>query len=411
MKKLILAIVMMAAAASVNALTTLGTGDDDCLDNGFLVDDSYSWNGDSYVYCELPADIAVGDAVELLVENDDGYKILWVLPQVVVVGDGQVQGALPATADDTRLIIEGGANIVGAIGNSALVITRGASIEAAGSSNHPVVFSSLDEGFAGAGEWGGLIISGFGVANGCNSGADTCTMEGVSDGTFYYGGSADTTHSSGSLSYVVITEGGHEVQVDTDGDPDPNSNSGDEINGLTLYAVNDTTSIFGVHVNENDDDGIEFFGGDVDVTNLWLTCNGDDSVDWDFGYTGDITNVSVVQANGQDHAFELANNPDDDNALPRSNGGVENATVVLAGGAVDVPFKLKEGTDASFKNVVVSGYAGINCEVPGQIHSVTTTDFNGVLYDCNNATGLLPVSTSQAGFSTPTFWADAPACN
>ncbi|ARU26755.1 hypothetical protein [Cellvibrio sp. PSBB006] len=429
MKKLMLSagFLAMALGASFSnaAVVTLGLHPA-CNGNGTLINPAYPWNGSTYRYCQLPSNIAVGNnTIELPVTvpfAGSTTPILWVLPQVVTVGNGQSATATPAGVDKTEIVIGAGAKVAGAIENSALVMTRGTKLTANGWDEveqviKPIIFSSLDNGFSGQGEWGGVILSGFGVSNQCNSGyvSANCTMEGISAGTYYFGGGADTNMSSGTLNYVVITEGGSVVDVDTDGDPDPNSNSGDEINGLTLYAVNDTTSINNVHIHDNLDDGIEFFGGDVDVSNLWLTCHKDDSVDWDHGYTGNLQNVQIIQKSGADHAFELASNPNDPDAPPRAHGTVTNASVTLLSGTADSPFSFKEGTDASLSNVVISGYSGIACNVAGTYHQVTTSDFSLIEYGCSNSTGLLPASnTSATGFTSASFWTTAqgnPGCN
>jgi hypothetical protein len=424
MKKLILSASVLAmsfsAAFSHAAVVNLGLSFA-CNQNGTLINPAYSWNGETYRYCELPSDIAVGDNTIQLAATATlgGTKILWVLPQVVTVGDGQSSSATPATVDRTQIVIGEGARIAGAIQNSALVMTRGTRLDVNGEEDNPVIFSSLDEGFSGKGEWGGVVLSGFGVSNQCNDGyVDTyCTMEGISDGTYYFGGGADTEMSSGELNYVVITEGGSVIDVDTDGDPDPNSNSGDEINGLTLYTVGSDTKLNYIHIHDNLDDGIEFFGGqEVDASDLWLTCNQDDSVDWDHGYQGNLEHIQIIQQEGADHAFELAGNPNDDDAMPFSDSFVSDVSITFVGSSiVDSPFSFKEGTDASLNNVVITGYSGIACNVAGTSHRVTTSDLTLIEYDCANTTGLFPPSNPLAtGFTAASFWTSAqgnPGCN
>ena len=426
MKKLMLSASVLAmsvaAAYSHAAVVNLGLSAA-CNFNGTLTNPAYSWNGETYRYCELPSDISVGNnTIELAATATlGGTKILWVLPQVVTVGDGHSSSATPAGADKTKIVIAAGAKVAGAIQNSALVMTRGTSLDVNGTAASPVIFSSLDNGFSGKGEWGGVILSGFGISNQCNDGyVDSyCTMEGISAGTYYFGGGADTTMSSGSLNYVVITEGGSVIDVDTDGDPDENSNSGDEINGLTLYAVGSDTELNNIHIHDNLDDGIEFFGGQgVNATDLWLTCNQDDSVDWDHGYQGDLLNVQIIQQQGADHAFELAGNPNDPNATPYSDASITNASVTVVGGigGVDSPFSFKEGTDASLHNVVLAGFGpGLDCNVANTNHRVNTSDITKIGYDCANSTGLFPSSdTSATGYTASSFWTATqgnPGCN
>lgn len=378
----------------------------------------------SYRRCDLPADIAVSGTVTLP-KAVGGTNIMWTMPSVVTVGNGQLAGKTPSTAVHTVLAIEAGAYLVGAIANSALVITRGAEIDADGTSSEPIVFASIDNNFTGTGEWGGVILSSWDNVNECNTTlGDECAMEGISQGQFYYGGyiNESTTAawdniSSGTMAYVVIAEGGHAVNVDIDGDPDPNSNTGDEINGLTLYGVSSETSIANIHVHNNDDDAIEFFGGDVDAARLWLTCAGDDSVDWDQGYRGDVTFVNIRQKDGADHAFELANNTNNYTATPVSDGNISRVTLTFVNPAnVDVPFRLKEGTGGNFSSVEIAGAYTGNCfgdtSDPINQHVVTSSDLTNIEYSCADNANLLGASASITGFTNATFWADYPGnCN
>jgi hypothetical protein len=363
------------------------------------------------------------------------------------VGDGYAQNTAYASADHTELTIEAGVHVVASASNAALVIARGAKLNAQGTVNDPIVFSSLDdtsftgtgEDFTGEGEWGGVILSGYGVANECTS-SDSCLMEGISSDYYFGFGDEpvdeDTTgltaeeilalkveqqgnakYSSGSLSYVVITEGGTEINVN---DPDAVANGGDEINGLTLYGVTSATTINNIHVNENYDDGIEFFGGDVAVSDIWLTCNGDDSVDWDYGFHGSITRVYIEQGdkNGaEDHAFELAGNPNNYAATPLATASVEGAYVEFKGDNADADtdflFNLKEGTDGYFNNIVVTGYTTGTTQDCDTISStnITSADFGAMTVDCSVVD---PTTFSPSGSSSfakvASFWT-APACN
>ncbi|WP_250463264.1 hypothetical protein [Microbulbifer litoralis] len=335
--------------------------------------------------------------------SENPVSIVWTLPGIVEVGNGSGASATPSSVDHTVLQIEAGAQIAGAVdSNSGLLISRGASIDAVGTAQDPIVFSSLDDNYSESGEWGGLVIAGFGQSNDCPNDTGSCEMEGVAAGHYFGGGLADS-YSSSTLRYVVIAEGGHVIE------------DGNEINGLTLYAVDDANAtIENVHVHNNADDGIEFFGGDAEVDNLWLTCNEDDSVDWDTGFHGSIENLSILQGgagasnlDSAGYAFELAGNPNDPSNQPQSNGSVTNASITLASGAVqtDEVFRLKEGTLGSFTNIDISGYAGVGCD---DIDANSSGSFSSLAYDCN-ATDL-PAETSATGFTSASFWS-APACD
>ena len=78
------------------------------------------------------------------------------------------------------------------------------------------------------------------------------------------------------LKYVVITEGGTVLST------------GDEINGLSLNAVGSRTVMDYIQINDNLDDGIEYYGGTANIKHLVVTGAGDDSVDWDEGFQGNL---------------------------------------------------------------------------------------------------------------------------
>ena len=81
-------------------------------------------------------------------------------------------------------------------------------------------------------------------------------IEGIpaSDLNGLYGGT-EATDNSGVLKYISIRHGG------------ANIGEGNEINGLTLGGVGSGTTIENIEIVANDDDGIEWFGGTVNVKN------------------------------------------------------------------------------------------------------------------------------------------------
>ena len=81
-----------------------------------------------------------------------------------------------------------------------------------------------------------------------------------------YGGgsSSNNNDNSGVFKYVQIRHGGAEI------------GEGNEINGLTLGGVGSATDIHHVEIIANLDDGLECFGGSVDVSNVLVWGQGDD---------------------------------------------------------------------------------------------------------------------------------------
>ena len=80
---------------------------------------------------------------------------------------------------------------------------------------------------------------------------------------------------------------------------------GNEINALTLGCVGDCTTINNIEIMSNSDDGIELFGGTVNVENLLVWGCADDFVDVDLGYGGNINNVLLVPDYVANNTLEL----------------------------------------------------------------------------------------------------------
>jgi len=184
---------------------------------------------------------------------------------------------------------------------TALLIARGGKLMAEGTSTSPIIFTSVaDQILPGEiaspnlqstvnGLWGGLLILGNAPISAASA---SMQIEGipVSDLNGLYGGT-DPTDNSGSIKYVSIRHGG------------ANIGEGNEINGLTLGGVGSGTTIENVEIIANQDDGIEWFGGAVNVKNAIIWNAGDDAVDTDQAWSGTLDNFVVV--NPGDECFEL----------------------------------------------------------------------------------------------------------
>tara|TARA_Y100000004_G_scaffold43379_1_gene47490 strand:- start:388 stop:1554 length:1167 start_codon:yes stop_codon:yes gene_type:complete len=203
-----------------------------------------------------------------------------------------------SVVNGATLTIEPGTVIKAAPGSgsnaSTLIITTGSKIMALGTKEEPIIFTSIQEAPIGArGLWGGVII--LGEAIGSFSGnVDKCQIDGIpaSDSAGLYGGN-NNHDNSGIFQYVSIRHGGTEI------------GEGNEINGLTLGCVGDGTIVDNIEVMDNVDDGIEFFGGTVNATNLLIWGQGDDGLDIDQGFAGTISNAMIVLTQASDHALEI----------------------------------------------------------------------------------------------------------
>ncbi|NNL32327.1 MAG: hypothetical protein HKO80_03880, partial [Flavobacteriaceae bacterium] len=143
------------------------------------------------------------------------------------------------------------------------------------------------------GLWGGLLVLGNAP---CSFSGDIseAQIEGIpADDTFGLYGGTDAADNSGVIQYISIRHGGALI------------GEGNEINGLTLGGVGTGTIIENIEVVANVDDGIEFFGGTVNVSNLLVWAQGDDAIDIDQAYSGTIDNAVVVLGDFSDHALEI----------------------------------------------------------------------------------------------------------
>ncbi|MBP9151828.1 MAG: hypothetical protein KBF73_06060 [Flavobacteriales bacterium] len=200
------------------------------------------------------------------------------------------------------LTIAAGAIIKGNLGTetnaSALVVAKGGRIIAQGTASNPIIFTSeLDNIEIGekAGtnltktdneKWGGIIILGNAPIS-AENGDVSANIEGIPANLGYgvYGGS-DAADDSGILNYVSIRHGGITI------------GEGNELNGLTLGGVGTGTSISNIEIYATLDDGIEFFGGTVNVSNALVFFQGDDGLDVDQNYSGTVDGFAVIHGDG-----------------------------------------------------------------------------------------------------------------
>ncbi|MCM2349792.1 MAG: hypothetical protein NDI69_07210 [Bacteriovoracaceae bacterium] len=246
--------------------------------------------------------------------------------------------------DNSTIRIQAGTKILGEP-KSFLAIQRGSKILAEGSSAKPIVFTSINAVNRKRGEWGGLVINGNAPINACKPGTQLCEAisEGIKIEPVKFGGN-DPLDNSGVLKYVRVEFAGYPMSQDN------------ELNGITFNAVGEGTEVDYIQVNMNADDGVEFFGGTVNVKHLVLTNNEDDSLDWDMGFTGKIQYLLVKQADDSaDNGIEADNFKSPMNASPRSNPTISNATF-LGGKNSAYGLLLRRGTSASFYNTILTGF-------------------------------------------------------
>ncbi|ARU26735.1 serine/threonine protein kinase [Cellvibrio sp. PSBB006] len=212
--------------------------------------------------------------------------------------------------DGSVLRLEAGAILAFRSNDDYMVINRGSQIYAEGTVDAPVIVTSDSDavdGTVGAEDvqqWGGMIINGFGVTNKCSytgtmMDGDLATSdchvdaEGKSGaGQTQYGGD-NNEDSSGSLNYFIVKHTGAQVAP------------GNDLNGISFNAVGSGTEVNYLQVYSTYDDGIEFFGGAVDINHFVALYVRDDSIDIDEGYVGTIDYALVIQGEEDgDHCIE-----------------------------------------------------------------------------------------------------------
>lgn len=244
------------------------------------------------------------------VTNNITADATWTSDKIYILG-----GRITVTSGAT-LTIEAGTIIKGEAGTganaTALLIARGGKLMANGTATAPIIFTSIADEIlpeditAGNfespnldpdinGLWGGVIVLGratISASDDNDNDVSEIQIEGIptSDSNGLYGGDNDADNS-GVINYISIRHGGSNI------------GSGNEINGLTLGGVGSGTTISNVEVVANQDDGIEWFGGTVDVSNVVVWNAGDDGIDTDQSWAGTLDNFVVITPSGS--CFEL----------------------------------------------------------------------------------------------------------
>ena len=255
------------------------------------------------------------------------------------------------------LTIQPGTIVKGEVGTGAnasvLVIARGATINAAGTATAPIIFTSLADEIAlgqqagtnldessAKGFWGGLII--LGAAPTSPKTGATEQIEGIPADVIEgnYGGT-DAADNSGVLTYVSIRFGGTLI------------GEGNEINGLTLGGVGNGTTINHIEVVGNVDDGIECFGGTVNIDHALVMYQGDDAFDIDQSYSGTINNFIYIAGADSDHGLEIDGPEGSEN--PDGQFKLQNGS--LKGNAVQSEFAdFRSGAQGMVDNLYFFGF-------------------------------------------------------
>ncbi|MFC5048058.1 hypothetical protein ACFSTE_01425 [Aquimarina hainanensis] len=248
-------------------------------------------------------------------------------------------GPLKVKSGNT-LTIEAGTIIKAKSGRTDvfLAVEQGAKIEAKGTAAAPIRFTS-DASNPAPGDWGGIVVAG---KTPTNKGA---TAETEVAGLNY--GGTDTEDNSGTLSYVIAEYTGAKI------------NGEQEFNGISLYTIGTKTTINNIAVFNGADDGVEFFGGTVNVENILCVNIKDDMFDFTEGYTGKITNAFGVRekdfsdATEDPRGIEGDSNGSNTAATPVSKPTFENVTIInlSADTALKSGAEIRRGSEVTINNL------------------------------------------------------------
>jgi hypothetical protein len=279
-------------------------------------------------------------------------------------------------ANGATLTIQPGTKIMGDFTTlgSSLFILRGAKIDAVGTADAPIIFtSSRAPGQRQPGDWGGLILIGnakinrSGTVNVEGTGTDGSTVASGKNYTLAYSGGTADDDNSGTLSYVRVEFAGFAPRPD------------EELNSFTFAAVGTATRISYLQAMAGLDDSYEFFGGGLTGDHLVSYEAGDDHFDMSEGFHGKLQYLialQTTQVTPRTGSGSLATDPEgiendgcngagcDNgfNSTPFTTPVIANFTLIGTGDAATsgssggLGMMLRRGTGGYYVNGVIARY-------------------------------------------------------
>lgn len=320
------------------------------------------------------------------------------------------------------LTIEAGTVIRGiatatAADKGALLIAKGARINAVGTPEKPIVFTSgFPVGQRTRGDWSGILIVG---RSHVNTDAGTRQYEALPTETeaLYGGGlNPDENDNSGIIQFARVEFAGNNYL--------PNQ----ELNSLTFGAVGAGTRIDNVQASFGLDDSFEWFGGSSNHKNLIAFAGSDDDYDCDEGYNGKVQyaialrhpNVFENAANGTSNGFEHDNNtglnvvPGNTNPTPVTMPTFSQVTIMgpIRSGETTAPqgslfgraLELRSSSATGLFNSIVAGYPQVLRMINGSATARPATQEKALTDSLIVRYNFLvqPVGTRWAATNVPT---------
>lgn len=335
-----------------------------------------------YRVCKLPARFTSDDTLPFI------KGLVYQIDGRVDVGSDK---GFASTGTDVTLTIEPGV-ILFATADSFFVVNRGNTIQSNGTADRPIVWTSRDNvlGLANdnsQAQWGGVVLLGRGQHSDCttlvfNTAANPTAnpqcegqLEGTATTTLF--GGNDNSDSSGSFTFNQIRFSGFEIAP------------GNELQSLTTGGIGTGTTISNMLSFNSSDDGIEFFGGAVNASNLAVIGASDDSLDADTGVQANLDSVIAVQRSNTGDSLVEFDSPDDladgtpGNALPQSRLQINNFTFVQRSSASSQMVRARGGAALSLTNGVLdANNICIRIDEAPTLNALI--GFDSVVGDCNN---------------------------
>ncbi|MDO4229297.1 MAG: hypothetical protein Q4C98_05740 [Capnocytophaga sp.] len=347
----------------------------------------------------------------------------------VLKGEITQSQTLDATKEyilDGALVIKSGATLTIPAGtvikanqgfDKYILVTQGGKLNVEGTAEKPVRITA-NSTTPKAGFWGGVIINGKAKLSG--DWTDTSIPQGSTeiDSSLPYGGTTDNDNS-GSIQYLVLEYTGARSSADI------------EHNGLTLNGVGSGTTIKNVYVYECADDGIEFFGGSVNVTNFLCVNTDDDMFDVTQGWTGTLENCygvwegNFASSESDPRGVEADGNLDGANPMHtnQSTFTITNMTINLkiaqstdATKIMQDVVKVRRGATATINNALVKGTGQVTDLVDlkdGKGKGIATISLTNALtttitgkeanIDSDNTASVVNITDTNTGCTTDVF--------
>ena len=284
-------------------------------------------------------------------------------------------------------VIRGKAGLTAA-NKGTLLITKEAKIEAMGTPEKPIIFTSGEPASVAGeasnrarGDWGGVLLIGKAKINIPVGTRQYEALPGVTTAVYGGGASADDLHSSGMMKYVRIEFAGN----------NPSALPNAEINGLTFAGCGSGTKADYIQVSYSQDDSFEWFGGTTMHKYLIAFAGTDDDFDCDEGYRGKIQFALAVK---HPSVYELTGTAASNGMELDNNSGLGGSTQVIPG--INNPNPV---TNVTFSNVTMVGAIPAGGTASGSLKTEAATRFGaGVMIRTNNGSSLF--NSIVTGFST-----------